>query len=50
MLAKTDLVGKIVSKSAKSVDFAQINSYLTDLLKGAIVRKFKASIKSAYIC
>ncbi len=44
MLGKTDLVSKYVSKSGKSVKFMRPDKYLTDLLTGAILRKFPVSI------
>ena len=50
MLAKTDLVSKYVSKSEKLVEFGRSNEFLTDLLTGAILRRFPVSIKPTYTC
>ncbi len=44
MLGKTDLVSKYVSKLEKMVEFMRSDEYLTDLLTGAILRKFLVGI------
>ncbi len=44
MLAKTALVSKYVSISGKSVKIMRPDKYLTDLLTGAVLRKFLVSI------
>ena len=50
MLGKMDLVSKYVSKSEKSVKFTRPDEYLTDLLTGAIMRKFLVGIKPTCTC